>query len=175
MAKWISKVTSKHSWVQPQRRHIPYVMLTKILTPYQVKYIVLLYFFPNNKRLRTNERYQFSIRTLRNATGGLVDGAVASSIWQERFRRAVDTRPDLYMEKIHRIEGCEGCNKHDRTASWRAHLTVRVQLTFPSVPIDSMTDCNAVAGQEIRSSDIRGRRRKRETGADFRPWQILRR
>lgn len=55
--------------------------------------------------------YQYSIAQVRRKIDGVVDSAIASSIWRTEFRAALDERPELDLTVIEYMQGCQGCNR----------------------------------------------------------------
>lgn len=86
--------------------------------------MVFRYFLPKSKHYKDNKEFKYSQLQVQNAINGLINGSIASSIWREEFRAALDARPELEMYAIEYSPGCDGCNKYDRTASQQAILTV---------------------------------------------------
>lgn len=99
------------------------------------------YFLPKSKHYREKPEFNFSQLQVQNAIDGLINGSIASSIWLADFRAALDERPELAMYAIPMTNGCDGCNKYDRTATKQAIVTVSlssaptthmtISLTFP--------------------------------------------
>jgi len=53
----------------------------------------------------------FSLEAVRKAVGGVINSSVASSIWKEEFRRALDTRPHYVEDWLEKRPGCDGCSR----------------------------------------------------------------
>lgn len=96
-----------------------------------IRYLAFTHFLPKDREIRNDREMLFSIKQVRRSIEGIIDSGIASSIWREEFRHAIDTRPDLEIYQSVTAPGCEGCNKHDRIASVQARFLVSAEQFSP--------------------------------------------
>ncbi|KZO95754.1 hypothetical protein CALVIDRAFT_577460 [Calocera viscosa TUFC12733] len=101
----------------------------------------------SRQKLLDTEYFKIAINALRRSIGSTHESLVASSVWRPEFRRVLEAKPKLWLERMSSSwPGCDACHLGARISTIEAHVKGRKWggLLNPDDPVsDSDKDSDA--------------------------------
>ncbi|KPV74915.1 uncharacterized protein RHOBADRAFT_49790, partial [Rhodotorula graminis WP1] len=151
-----------HSWresVRGQSQGLRYFVKNYLA------YLVFLIVDPQCDWLASDKEWKDAHQRVHAHLSGLLNSLVSSSAWKPKFKHAVDTRPDMYLDALESEErgvACDAC-----TMGKARHSTFRATVSGPKYdpktlqPIDAEVD----SSDESTEADGRGGRARAASSA----------
>ncbi|GAA5833554.1 hypothetical protein JCM9279_001557 [Rhodotorula babjevae] len=152
-----------HSWRESVRGQ------SQGLRYYVKQYLSLLVFLivdPQCDWLASDKEWRDAHQRVHSHLTGLLNSLISSSAWKPKFKHAVDTRPDMYLDSLEAEErgvACDAC-----TMGKARHSTLRATVSGPKYdaktlqPIEAEDDSSDESSEgDSDDEDERKRRRRR--------------